>query len=344
MSPPILVDCMPDLHISPVPWYVFSMRATTQLQEMVEENGGKMCTLQDLENAYLPSTVDPSRCIIGLDCEGVNLSLLGNLTTVLLCARDPENASKNRVDIIDLVSSDEKNPFDYSCSTYDGVKMFLTTLLATNDAVKCVHDCRCDAGALQSALGIQLKGVFDTSVAHRFVNCLMERYPPLSNVLQTNSLAAKCTNQPDYRNQPDYWAQPLDRDRVAYCIADVVNMPQLAEKLTQSIEKMGTLEMDKFIQLSSAQVSRQAQSYYAVVHCDTDVLAQARKNMCPLKDAIYPMSFVRGAITDKKFRYALFAGDQATFKRVVDECGLERVAAPDTTSDACTSFLGHPIK
>ena len=89
--------------------------------------------------------------VVALDCEGRNLSRNGTLAMVQV------SNERNQCFLFDLVPGDNFAVF------FD---LGLRALLESTDVMKVMHDCRCDADALNHLAHVTLRNVVDTQIAH----------------------------------------------------------------------------------------------------------------------------------------------------------------------------------
>lgn len=211
-------------------WYLYTERLTDELRQTVRDNNGQLSTIESLRQAYKYKDEEGKvqTAVVGLDCKGVNLSLLGQLTTALLCINKGPGHPDNRVDVVDL------GPPNDTPSVNPQIREFLASVLECTDITKCAHDSVCVSGALHASMGIQLRTVFDTSVAHR-VMTLSKTHTSLRSVLPKYGLAAHPSMTARLSSAPEYWTHPLDIQRLERAVADVYLLPDLYRNMEVSV-------------------------------------------------------------------------------------------------------------
>ena len=154
--------------------------------------------------------------LLALDCEGVNLNRLGNLTLVQLSTP----SACFLIDVLDKPKSSE-------------VVAFLKTILEDESLVKIIHDSKCDADSLLHQFGIRLQGVHDTQAWYEVL------FPRAAALGLNDVLAAMgCPTAPRdkslYATNPTVWeTRPLTAPMIDRAAADVKGLFELQAKQVQ---------------------------------------------------------------------------------------------------------------
>ncbi|ENN75038.1 hypothetical protein YQE_08353, partial [Dendroctonus ponderosae] len=171
-------------------------------------------------NSDWPFTED--KVIVGLDCEGINLGVKGQLTLLQIATM------AGFAYVFDLISCPQM------------IEAGLRRILESPDVIKIVHDCRNDSVNLFRQFNIVLNCVFDTQAAHAVLtfqdtgrpvykaksvalNALCELYGATINPMKDQLKNI-------YRRDQKYWSRrPLTREMILYASADVLSL--VSEKI-----------------------------------------------------------------------------------------------------------------
>lgn len=186
---------------------------------------------------HLPTKSDwpfiDGKVIIGLDCEGINLGVKGQLTLLQIATMTGFSY------VFDLIS----------CPGM--IDAGLKKILESSDIVKIVHDCRNDSVNLYKQYGITLNCIFDTQAANAVLSYQESGKP----VYKAKSIAlnalCECYDAPVnpmkdqlkniYRRDQKYWSRrPLTREMILYASADVLSL--VNEKIYPAMSRNIKLE------------------------------------------------------------------------------------------------------
>jgi len=126
---------------------------------------------------------------------------------------------------------------------YDGEKVYLIDplkvdcpsdfrLLCENENItKIMHSAREDLEVFYYSWGCQLKGLFDTQIAHAFVSGEMSKgYAALVESICGNTLDKQAT-------QSDWMLRPLSDKQLDYAAKDVIYLPELYNQLKEQLKE-----------------------------------------------------------------------------------------------------------
>jgi ribonuclease D len=157
---------------------------------------------------------------IALDCEGVDLSRLGQVCLVQITS--PTTPTTYLFDVLGLTAASVSPMLDW-----------LRNLLENETICKVIHDCRMDSDALASLLNIQLTNVHDTSCWH--ASCGGGTDVNLNDCLVSYSLTPNALRGSiNYDANPNYWAQrPVSKEMMAYASGDLTSLLEMQAKQLQ---------------------------------------------------------------------------------------------------------------
>ena len=154
--------------------------------------------------------------LIALDCEGVQLSRVGEITIVSI------GVSSEQVILFDM-----KGLLGSSKIT-----KIIKEVLEDDTVEKIIHDCRMDSDALLHKLDIILTNVHDTQCWHMEKNRNMPKHPNLNESLL--AFGCKVNAERDrsvYRINYRFWDErPLTTRMIQWATDDVSNLFELYEK------------------------------------------------------------------------------------------------------------------
>ncbi len=141
--------------------------------------------------------------LLALDCEGVCLSRMGELTIVQL-------SSRSHCYLFDVLSLEKDS----------AAIMFLKKLLEDSNVVKIVHDVKMDSDALYHCLGISISNVHDTQAWDLVLNGREEN---LNRTLIRNNCTPNAERDRNvYQINHRFWAQrPLTELMIDWASGDV---------------------------------------------------------------------------------------------------------------------------
>ncbi|RZC37667.1 uncharacterized protein BDFB_011183 [Asbolus verrucosus] len=157
------------------------------------------------------------KVVVGLDCEGINLGVKGQLTLVQVATMTGFSY------VFDLIS----------CPGM--IEAGLKKLLESADVIKIVHDCRNDSVNLYNQYNITLRTVFDTQAAHAVLTFQETGRPVYKAKSVALNALCECYGAPVnpmkdqlkniYRRDQKYWSRrPLTREMILYASADVLSL------------------------------------------------------------------------------------------------------------------------
>lgn len=167
-----------------------------------------------------------NKLVIGVDCEGVNLGVRGDVTLIQIAIDDG-------IYIFDVLKC--PNVLDFG----------LKQILEDNDIIKVIHSCANDVLAIYIKFKVILKCVFDIQIAHGILtkqnNGISQRSEGLNKILQyygveENPMKNKLKGI--YRKDQRYWAKrPLTEEMILYAAADVKSLtdPKLYRKMINEL-------------------------------------------------------------------------------------------------------------
>ncbi|XP_044260106.1 egalitarian protein homolog [Tribolium madens] len=186
------------------------------------------------------------KVVVGLDCEGINLGVKGQLTLLQIATLSGFSY------VFDLIS----------CPGM--IEAGLKRILESSDVVKIVHDCRNDSVNLFNQFNITLNTIFDTQAAHAVLtfqetgrpvykaksvalNALCEHYGAPINPMKDQLKNI-------YRRDQKYWSRrPLTREMILYASADVLSL--VNEKIYHPMSKAIKVENRQlFLELCHEQI------------------------------------------------------------------------------------------
>lgn len=178
---------------------------------------------------------------IALDCEGIDLSRLGQVCLVQIAS--PTSPTTYLFDVLGLTSASVSPMLDW-----------LRNLLENETICKVIHDCRMDSDALYHLLNIKLTTVHDTSCWHssRDVNlndCLA------AYGLKPNALRGSI----NYDLTPNYWARrPVSEEMMAYAAGDLTSLLEMQAKQIEraSVSESLKATADSIAYLNAARSAR----------------------------------------------------------------------------------------
>jgi ribonuclease D len=107
----------------------------------------------------------------------------------------------------------------------------LAPLLESEDAIKIVHDASFDVRLLRDA-GVRMRGLFDTSVAARFLG------EPATGLATLLSKYLGVTLKKE-KQHADWGKRPIDSESLTYLENDVLHLEALAARLEAEVEEKG---------------------------------------------------------------------------------------------------------
>ncbi len=191
------------------------------------------------ESRALVDQIAASTDPIGLDCEGVRLGRFGRLSLLQMCI----GMNPKKFVLVD--------------GTKTGAIEALEPLLASNEKLKIMHDCREDSAALFHQCGIRLRGVIDTQVAHlllqreRKEQLHQEGYSDLcKKFLGTNSDTNTIEMKERMLDDPFLWhKRPLSKELVRYALDGVDYLVPLWYRLQEQLRAVEVKE-EKLLEAS----------------------------------------------------------------------------------------------
>ncbi|CAG2107595.1 unnamed protein product [Medioppia subpectinata] len=177
---------------------------------------------------------------VGIDCEGVNLGVGGQITLVqvsYMSASDPHSPVP-KISIFDVLL----NP--------DLLKTCLKALFESEKVIKVIHDVRNDSSCLHNQYGITITNIFDTQVSHSIIQqqntgrpAYKAKYISLNHLCELYG-GAGCPSNPKkeqmkkvYRKDQKYWShRPLTEEMIFYAAFDVYALvPDVYNNMLKSI-------------------------------------------------------------------------------------------------------------
>jgi exonuclease 3'-5' domain-containing protein 1 len=186
-----------------------------ECQMVIEDIMGKARSAQGYAESDWPFAGD--KIVVGLDCEGINLGVKGQLTLLQIATMSGFSY------VFDLIS----------CPGM--IEAGLKRLLESTDVVKIVHDCRNDSVNLYNQYNITLRCIFDTQAAHAVLTFQETGRPVYKAKSVALNALCECYGAPVnpmkdqlkniYRRDQKYWSRrPLTREMILYASADVLSL------------------------------------------------------------------------------------------------------------------------